>query len=200
MTRPQWIFTLATAAIAVVFLAGVALFTVGFFAARSSRSQVCSASEIETIPDCSQQAAKKFFTIDYSEAKDLGKSFLTLIVAVFVASVTFSEKIANLKESGRRAIFAMLGCWILLLLSLGMCGAGLTYQTIAMFIVSYRYRSPWIMETLAGGLFLLAGVSFMAALLCMLIAGLPSLFANPSFLGVEQNTAAPAVEPIVPQP
>jgi len=41
---------------------------------------------------CVDAAVKRFHDIDYTESKDLAKSFLTLLVGVFVASVTFTEK------------------------------------------------------------------------------------------------------------
>src|SRR4051812_42403465 len=44
---------------------------------------------------CIEYQAKLFIDRDYSEAKDLSKAFLTLLVAVLIASITFSEKIVN---------------------------------------------------------------------------------------------------------
>src|SRR5262245_31921416 len=49
---------------------------------------------------CLEERAKRFFDRDYSETRDISKAFLTLLTAVFVASITFSEKIVNVSTSG----------------------------------------------------------------------------------------------------
>jgi len=47
-----------------------------------------------------QGAANRFLDRDYAEVKDLSTAFLTLLTAVFVASITFSEKIVDFNRSG----------------------------------------------------------------------------------------------------
>jgi hypothetical protein len=63
----------------------------------------------------------------YDEGKDLSKAFLTLVVAVFVASITFSEKIIDFKTAGNWTKVAMIACWGSLLLSIVSCGTGIVY-------------------------------------------------------------------------
>ena len=56
------------------------------------------------------------YRTDYGETKDTAKAFSTLITAVFVASITFSEKIVNFQNANRLSSFAMFVSWTLLLI------------------------------------------------------------------------------------
>src|SRR5262245_9591627 len=49
---------------------------------------------------------------EYSELKDLGKSFLTLLVGVFVASITFSEKIVSVSTTTFWSKSMLYLCWL----------------------------------------------------------------------------------------
>ena len=42
---------------------------------------------------------KDLITYDYGEAKDLAKAFLTLVSAILVGTIIFSEKIVNFQYS-----------------------------------------------------------------------------------------------------
>lgn len=130
----------------------------------------------EVYEKCLSDETDKFFKIDYSETKDLAKAFLTLLVAVFVASVTFSEKIADLKTAGLWAKSAMITCWVLLLLAISACGAGLTYMIFGLGTIIHEFRSPYPLEHRAQRLFGGAGLLFGLALISMLFAGLPATF------------------------
>src|SRR4051812_3975343 len=61
---------------------------------------------------CIEEKAKTFLDRDYAEAKDASKAFLTLLVAVFVASLTFSDKIVDLQRSGWWSRGLMVTCWV----------------------------------------------------------------------------------------
>ena len=111
--------------------------------------------------ECRQLA--KLFSNDYSEMKDLAKSFLTLLVGVFVASITFSEKIVD----------AMISCWVSLLLAIVACGTGLVYLVIAYGMSVYAPESNYrFHEGRAVELFIASGISFGVGLCTMLLAGL----------------------------
>ena len=125
---------------------------------------------------CVEHSANLFVTREYAEAKDLGKTFLTLLVAVFVASITFSEKIVDFTRSGRLSRAAMITCWILLLTSIASCGAGLALIANAAYYASYfpqvAYRER---EYIAVKFFIVAGLTFGSAMISMLVAGVFSL-------------------------
>jgi hypothetical protein len=121
--------------------------------------------------ECRQLA--KLFVNDYSETKDLAKSFLTLLVAVFVASITFSEKIVDVHKSGGWPKTAMISCWVSILLAVIACGTGVGYMVIAFGMSIYAPESNYrFHETRAVQLFIASGVSFGVGLCTMLLAGL----------------------------
>lgn len=110
----------------------------------------------------------------YDEGKDLSKSFLTLIVAVFVASITFSEKIIDLKTAGPWAKTAMIICWASLLLAIVACGTGLVYLASmldqALFVNLPDDRHANTAATLIAS----SGMLFVIGLIMMLLAGMPA--------------------------
>jgi hypothetical protein len=66
-----------------------------------------------------------FLKYDYSETIDLAKSFLTLISAVLVLSLTFSEKIVSRDISNVPARKLLFRAWGFLFSSVVFCGIGL---------------------------------------------------------------------------
>lgn len=135
-----------------------------------------SDDDLEGYWRCIDNRAKLFIEKDYSEAKDLAKSFLTLLTAILVASITFSEKIVDLARSGWWSRGLMISCWILLLIAIASCGTGLALMNSALWFASYSpqlaYRE---LQVKSGILFILAGLSFGSALMSLLIAGIISL-------------------------
>lgn len=125
---------------------------------------------------CLQTRANLFLSRDYAEAKDLSKSFLTLLTAILVASITFSEKIVDLGHSSWWARGSMVGCWILLLIAIAACGSGLTLMTFAAGMASYQPDLDYFSyETQAMKLYIVAGLAFGTGLASLLLAGLISL-------------------------
>lgn len=126
--------------------------------------------------ECLKQEAELFAKYDYAESKDLAKAFLTILVAVFVASVTFSEKIVGIGESGWWQKFLMILCWLLLLTSIVCCGTGIAFMTMA---VGWAAHSPeknyYVFENYGGWLLVISGISFGCALAAMLVTGIISL-------------------------
>ncbi len=130
----------------------------------------------ERFSKCIAKNAEDFIKYDFAETKDLAKAFLTLLVAVFVASLTFSEKIVAPNASGWWAKLLMGSCWGLLLYAiiatgtaLAFFGAGLWW---AVHLPIMNYRSFEV-----GAVFLLAsaGIAFGASLTAMFIAGVISM-------------------------
>ncbi len=113
---------------------------------------------------------------DYDVTKDLGKSFLTLLAGLLVASITFSEKIINLHSATRTARTLMICCWLFLLVAIITCGVGLALMTVAAGWASYQpFRDFRVFETSAVYLFISAGLSFGGGMVSLLVAGIVSL-------------------------
>lgn len=133
-------------------------------------------SELQRYYACVDQRASLFMENDFAETKDLSKAFLTLLTAVLVASITFSEKIVDLHRSGWWPRGLMISSWILLLLAIVTCGTGLALMTIAAGYASYiphlNYRA---FEAQAVWLFGASGLSFGSGLVALLVAGIVSL-------------------------
>lgn len=118
----------------------------------------------------------KFVESEYAEIKDLGKSFLTLLIAVFVASITFSEKIVNFSASTWWSKFLLIFCWILLLISIVLTGAGLVFNA-SCFNQALYVPCPDNLDLfeLVFICFVLSGLCFGLGLSSMLAAGVISL-------------------------
>ena len=122
---------------------------------------------------CLQAETKAYEESDYGELKDMGKAFLTLITAVFLASITFSEKIIDFKTAPRISTIAMFASWTLLLLAIFSCGIGLVMILSSVYDLNDLGAQPWDTEFRGVALFFAAGTSFALGLTAMLIAGLP---------------------------
>ena len=70
---------------------------------------------------------KDFLTYDYGEAKDLAKSFLTLVSAILVGTITFSEKIINFQTASAGQRRLTIASWSFFVLSMIICGIGLCF-------------------------------------------------------------------------
>jgi hypothetical protein len=140
------------------------------------RAGVYSQSGQKEFLPCVEERAKTFLDRDYAEAKDASKAFLTLLVAVFVASLTFSEKIVDLQRSGWWSRGLMIACWVLLLVAIASCGAALALMMLAAGYAAYTPQlSYWSLESKAVYLYMTAGLVFGGSLVALLIAGVISL-------------------------
>src|SRR5215208_3363694 len=80
---------------------------------------------------CLQERADRFLKYDVAASADLSKSFLSLVIAVFVASIAFSEKIVDLRKAGWWSRGVMVACWLFLLAAISLAGVGLVLMTSA---------------------------------------------------------------------
>ena len=120
-----------------------------------------------------------FVAKEYSQMQDLGKSFLTIVIAVFVASITFSEKIVNVEKATSLSKTFLYLCWTLLLSSTILAGAGLAFFAGCFDQALYvPCEGNKILFNYASYCFLFAGVSFGLGLLSMLLAGINSIDRN----------------------
>jgi hypothetical protein len=118
---------------------------------------------------------EKFVEKEYAELKDLAKSFLTILVAVFVASITFSEKIVNFNTSTWWSKSLLIVCWVLLLLSIVLTGSGLVFLTSSFNQAIYVPCPDNIdLYMKAFFCFVFSGLAFGLALASMLCAGIIS--------------------------
>lgn len=132
--------------------------------------------------DCYERFAKNYERI-YNEGKDLAKSFLTLISAVFVASLTFSEKIINWHSLSKWPKRYMIACWLALLAALVLCGTGLVLFLLGLgrdypAVVSYSHPGYYaaikdgsLFFTIGGVYGFASGGLFVLGLVLMLLAG-----------------------------
>lgn len=133
-------------------------------------------TEVESYYKCVDTQARLFLDKDFAEAKDLGKAFLTLLTALLVASIAFSEKIVDVNRAGRWALGMMITCWLLLLGAIVACGAGLALMSTAAGLAAYTPEFEYHQLEVNGvTLFVLAGVSFAVGLASLLIAGVISI-------------------------
>lgn len=130
----------------------------------------------ELFARCIDAQAKLFIERDVAETKDLGKAFLTLLVGVFVASITFSEKIVNVDRATVWSRGAVIACWVLILLAIASCGVALALMIVASGFASYEpYLNYYVHEGDAMSLLLFAGVVFGTALVALFVAGVLAL-------------------------
>ncbi len=106
--------------------------------------------------------AQKFVTFDYQETKDLCLHFLTLVSAILVFSLNFTDKVYDFHNANKKKKQIIIGSWCLLLLAIVFCGIGLLCITRAGGIAAYEQEGY---EVLAGisYLFIVAGGSSFVA-------------------------------------
>ena len=127
---------------------------------------------------------------------DLGKFFLTILVGVFVASLTFSEKIVNFQSTSVWAKSLLILCWLFLLLSIVCDGVGIVFLTTwyANESVEHNQQNMSVFQS-AFYCFGFAGINFGLALTSMLTSGVISFLASHS-----KDEATPSVQPQTPAP
>jgi hypothetical protein len=116
-----------------------------------------------------------FLKYDYAETKDLLKTFITLISATLVLSITLSEKIVDVHKANSRVKKMMVLSWSFYVLALVGCGASMCFIAVEAGCVLYggvpfiqcRYgmyaMTSWI-------LVVLSGTAYVVGLLLMLLS------------------------------
>jgi hypothetical protein len=72
-----------------------------------------------------------FMQYHYEEVKDLAKTFLTLVSAVLVVSLTFSEKIIDFPKASATQRLSLVATWVLFITSIIFCGVALCFLASA---------------------------------------------------------------------
>jgi hypothetical protein len=139
---------------------------------------------------------KDFLTYDYTEAKDLGKAFLTLMSAILVFSITFSEKIVDFQKGSQQAKRKLFWSWNLIVTAIILCGTSLVFDYAAQEAALQQYTTGteefgfWIsyvslpsgsfgmILSIGNTLITLAGICFVLSLTFMLRSAIESV--NPT--------------------
>ena len=126
---------------------------------------------------CLVAQAEKFLARDYTDFKDIGKAFLTLLSATLVASITFSEKIVDVGKAELLPLSTMIVCWVLLLLAIISLIFGLAFMGHAAWTAAYDPDVNFLESENNGVRYLFMSVgAFVCALLALVTAGVVSLF------------------------
>lgn len=135
--------------------------------------------------DPSFNDAEKFIKYGYPEIKSLSIQFLTLLTAILIFSLTFSEKIVNYNQSTSLIRAILITGWTLLILAIICDGIGLAYNAIALptaladlndFEKNHSTRSEFYEPAITSlKSILMSGTFFIGGLICIVSAGIASL-------------------------
>jgi hypothetical protein len=148
----------------------------------SSRTEVTSTRP--QAPDSSLDAdTRNFLEFSYKEIKDLGEKFLTVVVAVLVFSLTFSDKIVDFPRASSRIRLLLITSWAMFIAAIASCGLGL----VLVFVAGVRAQNSAIgidyqawsvfgwWGVRAGWALLAAGSLFTLGLVLLISSGIASL-------------------------
>ena len=123
------------------------------------------------------ESSEHFLKYDYTETKDVCKHFLTLVTAVLVFSLTFSEKIVDYKNATDFAKYLLLGSWILFLFAIIACGIGLVYMCLAGGVAVSKELFAYPRQARTSFAWILAaGTCFILGLLCLIATAVVAVY------------------------
>ncbi len=119
-------------------------------------------------------AALRFMEYDYTEIKDLATQFLTLITAILVFSLTFSERIIEYKRVDQGTRNILIAAWSSFFLSIVACGMCLVLNAAAAGEMLYGPRpdSAFEISYYSAVLLIVAGCIFVLGLGFLIVAGI----------------------------
>lgn len=123
-----------------------------------------------------EKHAKLFLRYTYVESKDFCSKFLTLVVAVLVFSLTFSEKVVGYPNASLSAKLLSTFAWVSMLISIVACGIGLTYMAFAGDDAVYERVHYRRYARLAHILMVVAGGMFTIGLILLIIVAVTGVF------------------------
>jgi hypothetical protein len=130
---------------------------------------------------------KIFLTYNYGEAKDLAKAFLTLISAILVFSITFSDKVVNFQNASRRTRVLLTLSWVLFVGAIVLCGISLLFYYNSLWLAVHCAwnctaplfgvirPSPTRVLVIGNNCILLAGMSFVLGLIALVLSAISSI-------------------------
>ncbi len=115
-----------------------------------------------------------FLRYDYAETKDMAKSFLTLVSALLVFSLTFSEKVIGFPDAGGFPRMCLIASWALFIMAIILCGVSLCFISLAGG--NALYEGDYLPLALRSWVCLLIAGSFFAiGLIILIIAAAASM-------------------------
>jgi len=125
-----------------------------------------------------QEASAMFMRNNFAEAKDLLKTFVTVVSTVLIFSVTFGEKIIDLRNGARLARWSLFAAWVMFILAIITSGVALASMVIANganSAGSALVDQAGFYENAAFYLAIIADVAFVGGLVAMVYAALLSM-------------------------
>lgn len=121
------------------------------------------------------EEAEKFLKYDYAETKDLLKTFITLISATLVVSVTFSEKVVGYSNAAMQVRYTLFASWALLITALICSGIAMSFIAAAagkiiygkIPILNWEY---WSLALTSWAFVLLAGGTYVGGLIALAVS------------------------------
>jgi hypothetical protein len=129
------------------------------------------------------QASSEFIKYDFAITQDLCKQFITVVTAVLVFSLTFSEKIVNFSSANRLLRILLAISWASMLFAIIACGLGLTYMCLAGGQAVYGLDDGYLSTAWRAYKWIIAGgVSFIAGLTSLIVVSLARPFVKEATL------------------
>jgi hypothetical protein len=124
--------------------------------------------------------AENFLKYDYAETKDLLKTFITLISATLVLSLTFSEKVIGFRDASDSNKYILFAAWVLFIVALIAAGIGICFIAAAAGKVIYGEIplfnfSYWQLALTSWFFVLFAGGSYVTGLIALAVAAARSI-------------------------
>jgi hypothetical protein len=118
--------------------------------------------------------AINFLKYAFTETKDLAEHFLTVVTAVLVFSLTFSEKVANFSTATTWVRVSITVAWSSMLLAIIACGIAICYVALSGGAASANADPASYWPIMNKGIFWLGsgGILFVVGLLALLISAL----------------------------
>lgn len=118
------------------------------------------------------EAAQNFLRYPFTETKDLAEHFLTVVIAVLVFSLTFSEKIAGFNTAKAPVRWTITLAWCFMLLAIVAGGFSICYVALAGGSASSQGSPDQYWSTMNTGILWLgsAGILFVIGLISLLIS------------------------------
>jgi len=143
-----------------------------------------------------EQSIKDFLTYDYMEAKDLAKAFLTLVSAILIGTITFSEKIVNFQTATSAQRLLVIASWAFFVFAIIASGMAIVFDYMAVFSATNCQKAPcyfglplvvtfsvtagqFLFLGIGNSLMALAGSLFSAGLLSLVISAVVAIYRRP---------------------
>lgn len=125
------------------------------------------------------EAAKLFLQYDYGEGKALCTQFLTVVVAVLVVSLTFSEKIADFPKASKLVKCLLLAAWCLFVLAIILGGLAIYFMARAAENAFYGGTSYYQIQSKAMYIAVAGGCAFVLGLISLISSAAVTIFKSP---------------------